>query len=452
MQFEEFNKKIKEAAEQHHPAYDEKAWQKMEKMLDKHMPQEEKDRRRIIFFLLIFLLLGGGIFLAIDKPWQRNTTAGNDSTVTVPKDNSQVANDQPTNNSVLKDRQGGQQSNTGTVNPKEEAQFQQTAIDNVGQQKRSFAFETNSGQKKINDESLIEKEVHLIVDNGKNELNNEIRTNNETKKDVNNLTNTEVLNKKDQVSTGVNRDNVQSNLVVPKKDDPKQLTAEEDKTGKNNNSNTTEHKNKTGNKKFLDGLAFSISGGPDVSKAGSSQVGKTTIAFGGGISYSFKKFTLRSGLYSARKIYTAGENDYKLSYTLPQNIKFEGADANCRVLEIPFSLTYNFISKNGNSWFAGGGLSSYLMSREDYTYWYTNSTNGSYYSRYYEIKNKYKHYFSVINLSAGYTRQLNRSVSITAEPYVKIPFQGIGLGNVHLNSGGVLFTLGIQPFNNKKKN
>ena len=41
MQFEEFDKKIKEAAEHHHPAYDEQAWGKMNKLLDKHMPQKE---------------------------------------------------------------------------------------------------------------------------------------------------------------------------------------------------------------------------------------------------------------------------------------------------------------------------------------------------------------------------------------------------------------------------
>src|ERR1044071_3739035 len=74
MQFEEFNKKIREAAEQHHPAYDEKAWQKMEKLLNKHLPQEEKKRRGLIFFLLFFLLLGGGVFVAIEKPWLKNNS------------------------------------------------------------------------------------------------------------------------------------------------------------------------------------------------------------------------------------------------------------------------------------------------------------------------------------------------------------------------------------------
>ena len=34
MQFEEFDNKAKEAADHHHPAYDEQAWTKMQKLLD----------------------------------------------------------------------------------------------------------------------------------------------------------------------------------------------------------------------------------------------------------------------------------------------------------------------------------------------------------------------------------------------------------------------------------
>jgi len=449
MQFEEFNKKIKEAAEQHHPAYDEKAWQKMEKMLDKHMPQEDKDRRRIVFFLLFFLLLGGGVFFGITRPWQTNAGNGGESTVSV-KNNSPAVQNQPTNTSVQPDNPGEQQLNGESVKLNDADQPEQSVNNNAGSLNTFTAFETNSTQKKIKPGSVIEGKDHPIVDNKETGINNKITTGNEIKKEQGNLSNSESLNHNNPVSTNVNENNVQSNLVASKNDDSKQLAAEENKTVKDNSS-TASQKNKPGNKRFLDGFGFSLSGGPDVSKAGGSNLGKTTFAFGAGISYSFKKFTLRTGLYSADKIYSAGENDYELNYTPPQNVKFEGADANCRVLEIPFSLAYNFISKNNNSWFAGAGLSTYLMKREDYVYWYTNSTTGTYYPKGISISNKNKHYFSVLDLSAGFTRKLNNSISITAEPYVKVPFTGIGLGKVHLNSGGVLFTVGIRPFNSNKK-
>ena len=69
MQDEEMDIKIKEAANQHHPPYSDKAWEKMEKMLDKHLPQK-KDRRRWFVFLLLFVLLDAAILVAIVKPWK----------------------------------------------------------------------------------------------------------------------------------------------------------------------------------------------------------------------------------------------------------------------------------------------------------------------------------------------------------------------------------------------
>jgi len=59
MQFEEFDKKMREAADHHHPNYDEKAWVKMEKLLDKHLPVEEDRRRFLFLIILLFLGLGG---------------------------------------------------------------------------------------------------------------------------------------------------------------------------------------------------------------------------------------------------------------------------------------------------------------------------------------------------------------------------------------------------------
>jgi hypothetical protein len=37
-----------------------------------------------------------------------------------------------------------------------------------------------------------------------------------------------------------------------------------------------------------------------------------------------------------------------------------------------------------------------------------------------------------------------------AEPYIKLPLTGVGYGKVKLNSGGVLFSIGVNPFNAKK--
>jgi len=58
---DENDKKLRDAAENFHPPLDENAWQKMEKMLDEHLPQEKR-RKRILFFIPFSLILGGLIF------------------------------------------------------------------------------------------------------------------------------------------------------------------------------------------------------------------------------------------------------------------------------------------------------------------------------------------------------------------------------------------------------
>ena len=91
MQSEDFDNKIKGAAENHHPPYDEKAWEKMEQLLDVHLPQEKEKRRGFIFFLLLFLLLGTGLYMLVAKPWRREQLAMDNKQETI--DNRQRAID-----------------------------------------------------------------------------------------------------------------------------------------------------------------------------------------------------------------------------------------------------------------------------------------------------------------------------------------------------------------------
>src|SRR5437867_8821402 len=79
MRFEDLDKKIKEAADQHHPAYDEKAWRKMEKLLNQQLPQEKNDRRRILFLFLLLLLIGGGGYLLISQPSNKKASVAKTS-------------------------------------------------------------------------------------------------------------------------------------------------------------------------------------------------------------------------------------------------------------------------------------------------------------------------------------------------------------------------------------
>ena len=446
MQFEDLDNKVKEAAEQHHPAYDEKAWVKMEKLLNKHLPQEKDNRRRVLFILLLFLFVGGGVFIGINKPWQRNSVAQNKPEQIVGKTG------QPGNTTTgNKDHEATSPQNNNnkiTINGSVENTNKETAAgihseQDVFLQKRSPAKEKTT---RGNDQTpSVTKAVAGINKNPEitgqeNKAGNNVNKAGDPSSDRNNNS---VVNNK-VAETSANKEETINKPESKEKNDVRT----DDVTKAPTTTNKTPKTRRAG---ASNGFALNFSAGPDVSQAGSSKPGTTKLAYGAGISYTRNRFTLKTGVYTGKKIYKATEKEYTLSYSLPPNIKFTGADADCKVIEIPLNINYRFNITPKSNWFAGTGLSTYLMKRETYTYHYKN-TLGSTYNHTYEFKNENKHYFSVLNLSAGYTRQLSQTFSITAEPYFKIPLQGIGEGKVHLNSGGILFTAGIHPFNHKTKN
>jgi hypothetical protein len=94
---------IREAANNHHPAYNDKAWEKMELQLDKHLPQK-KDRRRLIFFLLFFVLLGAGTFFVWNNKMGSDDTNASEKNIDKKKENASSATEYTAQNaSVLKE-------------------------------------------------------------------------------------------------------------------------------------------------------------------------------------------------------------------------------------------------------------------------------------------------------------------------------------------------------------
>ncbi|MER3497915.1 MAG: hypothetical protein C4308_04410 [Chitinophagaceae bacterium] len=456
MRVEDLEKKIIEAAEKHHPAYDDKAWQKMKKLLDVHMPVEKNDYCRVLWLFFLFLLLGGGIFVGITRPWKKNQLASSPSSKTVNTSSSAQKRDVQINTTNINEvkfpinEQANQFSNAGET----EKQNQKTDSENVN------ADESQKLQKTL----LIKKNKNSVLNsNQKNNKQKFIASNLKTKE-----RNNEVVKKDESVkiteNPSINNTQQQNTTILnkPVVSEEKNKNAEDDKTINENLAANGEQKNdktaikenpqqqtaKKQDKKqnFLSGLSFSISAGPDVSKTPNANTGKTTAVYGVGIGYAFSKFTLRTGIYSASKIYWASSKDYKLNYPLPTYVKFEGAYANCRVLEVPVSVSYHFLQRKTWLLFGSAGLSSYFMKKEKYVYWYKNTTNGSEYNYAKNYSNENKHWFSVLNLSAGYSRQLSQKFSVSAEPYLRLPLKGVGEGKVKLNSGGILFSIGYKPF------
>lgn len=485
MQFDDFDKKIKEAAEHHHPAYEEKAWKKMEKLLDKHLPVEKDGKRRIIFLLLFFLLGGLGIYLTIKKPWQQKIDTITTNNLSLPASDKHDASttkktnwpsgktsspktEEPNtvdNNSTLK-----KENKTTTQAVEDKHAGSKVLLATPGQNKNKIEPEmspTNSNKKNLNSENPINHPpvTKAITDQKKQEnktasveirfekkekVNSELPSSNENTSagDKNNFSTTSadkpIENKNNEGPGQVNSSSAAMNKDTSSKTNTEGITKtdsiekKEEVLSKKSNPKPAKRKKSA--------FAITITGGPDVSSVGLKNTGKVRLAYGAGLSYTLNRFTLRSGFYITSKVYTAGPDDYHPpAHNWIYYVNLTEVDADCKVYEIPVNISYAFSEAKNQNWFASAGLSSFLMKKETYGYYYKDSSMMPRYKEW-TLKNGGNHIFSVLNLSAGYERKLNKTLSLIAEPYLKIPMDGIGFGKINLNSAGVLFTLSIRPF------
>jgi hypothetical protein len=472
---EEMDHIIREAANNHHPAYNDKAWEKMELQLDKHLPQKN-DRGRLIFFLLFFLLLGGGILFTLNRfgngknivveknnPGKRqqdiSTTAYADQKIQGVKDIAQVsANTDDHSNKQIPDIPAHNNSIDTTG-----SKFMPQNEDRKNNDSYTNGFSNNNNELAINGKqktvSKFKTKIKITA----------ARPFEETQTVKESIDSRRPINGKSDGKTKVIiampvTENSENTSTASAED--KEVIAEENKISKEPVKNSiksaaTEKKLNEADKKSISssdkkkkenkfknnfGLTFSV--GPGISFVKLSNTGKTTLTYGAGISYSFaKRFTARAGFYVSKKIYDASPDQY---HNPGGNYPYlTDVEANCKVYEIPVGMSYSFAEHNKHKWFGSVALSSFIMKTEDYTYNYKNPA-GQTYAYYQEVKNQNKHYFALLNLSGGYQYQLNKRVSMQAEPYIQIPLSGVGLGKIKLNSAGILFTLTLKPFAKRK--
>ena len=139
-----------------------------------------------------------------------------------------------------------------------------------------------------------------------------------------------------------------------------------------------------------------------------------------------KKLTIQTGINFSKKKYS-GDFEYYRAWTGGTGIKPLTIDGICSVVDIPVNVRLNAFQRNRNTFFISGGVSSYLMSDEIYTYNYAwgpskvrdwNGTSSSF-------------YWSTLNLSAGIERKINKHFTLQIEPFLKTPLVGVGRGTVN---------------------
>ncbi len=478
MQFDDFDNRIKDAADNHHPTYDEKAWDKMEALLDKHMPQPEKKRRRFFFFWLFALLLlgSGAAWLFMEKPWKKEESA----TAVASTGSEKNTNRTVTPGSAASSATENERATT----PEKDA----TTANNTNADGSSVTTATDTDKKivepagagSLSDQKRFVQPAGIGLNKEAEQL---ITTNSPGIGKKKKTTKAAPVNDKAIVSVNV-PDKIAEPVTMQKKETPSINTTSDPAAVVSGNKPVSKvaptsvneekkpaadqpaiaepnaeapvatepvAKKQAAKQKEKSPFFISVSAGPDISAVGTSTLGKTRLLTGAGLGYTFKnRLTVRTGFYMANKVYTASPEQYKPGVPIPGIQYLTKIDADCKVYEIPLSLSYNFSRSEKQGFFGGAAVSTLIMKKEDYDYVYNYPGQPTYTYRH-SVNNENKHLFSILTLSGGYQRKLSNTFSIAAEPYVKIPLSGVGFGNIKLSGTGVLFSVLVKPFNKHTK-
>lgn len=187
-------------------------------------------------------------------------------------------------------------------------------------------------------------------------------------------------------------------------------------------------------------IYIGLTGGPDVSMVKSTKTSDIGYSFGLFAGYKFsKKIAVEAGvLWDKKNYYSEGEHFKTERISVPPHVEILNASGMCNMFEIPLNLKYDFKTNDKSSWFLTGGVSSYLMKKEDYTYLYKHYS--STYDVYKEYNNSTNNWFSVVNFSVGYQHRFLGKNFLRVEPYAKLPLAGIGIGKLPISSTGILLS------------
>jgi hypothetical protein len=185
-------------------------------------------------------------------------------------------------------------------------------------------------------------------------------------------------------------------------------------------------------------LALTLS--PDLNGVEGFQSEKVSYSIGAGLIYHISpRLAVEAGAAYGRKNYQTGFSFFKpLSYNLFQ-IKPNMVSSGFDIMDIQLNMGYTLFEKDKVSIGVGGGVSSYLMLDEYYSFSYQNlNARGlSSFSTGYQRN----HFFGVANLNLSYKQSLTNKVKLFLNPFLKLPLTDLGYGNIRLRSAGM--SLGV---------
>lgn len=429
MEQEDFDMKLKKANNEIFPAFppfEKEAWDKMESLLDKHLPQKKKKRRYLLwwFTALIPLVLITGYYLTYHPTIETKQAALQNSSVKKVNNKPssiQQSDTQQKLNDIVQNKNDVSTFN----NLKKEAEIKEmpnVELNTKDNQKKSFT-------KSLNHISYIKNGILKKVKN-----NNELSSKNSQNQDniSSSYPNVGLAQKEKEMEP------IETNRsLLPA---PTSSMANKEKDSIKINFKPVV-KTSTSKNNFY----FTLTSGFESNGTSPGNLGVFTPLYGGGLQYKGgKKMFFRAGFLVIKKKYAAADKDYnRKTGTWMSMVTFDNIDANCKVLEIPVSVGYKLNNNQNTGVYVTAGTSAYFLKKEDYQFYFKNPS-GNDTTRGATFTNKHNHYFSSITLSAGLEQKVNNKFSLTAEPIIKIPFSGIGFGKVNLYSAGIFITAKLK--------
>jgi hypothetical protein len=204
------------------------------------------------------------------------------------------------------------------------------------------------------------------------------------------------------------------------------------------------------------GFALAILVAPEMSGTSSLNSVQAGASLSIQLSYRItKKLSISTGVDYSDKPYETTFSSYRGGKTAWWNKTFANKGlpddvlADCKVLDIPLNINYQVFSKGKNSVMLGSGISSYFMLEENYSFRFSDPLSQG---ENLDLKNENKHILSVLNLNSTFKHSLNNNFGIIIQPYMKLPLNKIGFGQVNLKSAGIAvgFSWNIRNMLKKK--
>lgn len=190
-------------------------------------------------------------------------------------------------------------------------------------------------------------------------------------------------------------------------------------------------------------ISLGVLFGPDLSTAGGmSNFSKPGHTLGITVEYHLNRnFSIAAGARRSQVRYIARGSEYQQqvnnqysNYPSPSK-----TTAECVLIDIPVTMKYTFAHFQESRFYATAGLSSYIMLDEKYRFDFDTYQSGAPQQLHRQTATGY--WISNATISIGYEVDLLQSVSVRAEPFMKVPIKGVGLGDVNLYSIGSFVSL-----------